>query len=84
MKIIATAVGTVLVGLLVFSLISHDQQLGKKEDDWAASCIFGQLVYHSSAHSKKAMAVNAIDDNGRVIKCENNPNGGYDVITSNY
>lgn len=58
----------VLVLIAIVSMWKVVWTLGSDSDDWKPVCVHGQLVYRAN-FAAKAMAVNALTEDGKPISC---------------
>lgn len=65
----ALAVFAIVFLIVLASVINQLWTLGNDSDDWQPVCVHGQLVYRAN-FAQKAMAVNALDEYGKSIRCE--------------
>ena len=89
MKAVVTIVGVLLVCIALVAMINDNNRNFGDTDvidtPWRERCVHGQLVY-LIAYDQKAVAVNALHDDGKPILCgnDNRYRGNDDVPNSNY
>lgn len=65
-------IATVLVVLGATAVYGYNiMTLGSDSDDWLPICVKGQVVYRANL-ANKAMAVNALTEDGKPVTCEVN------------
>jgi hypothetical protein len=89
MKAVVTIVGVVLLVIGMVAMVNNNNRNFGDTDEvdvpWRERCVHGQLVY-LIAYDQKAVAVNALHDDGKPILCgnDNKYRGNDDVPNSNY
>ena len=80
-------VGTILFVAMIAAIDNSNRNFGDTNTvdvQWRERCVHGQLVY-LIAYDRKAIAVNALHDDGKPILCGNNKyRGNNNVPNSNY